>query len=58
MTYEEFLKPNKIRTITTPIEDLPESEREHFRKCFICSGWIDMRDLAHVYTEDENEGGE
>lgn len=35
------------------IDDLPVEEREHFMKCFMCGGWIDCRDLAHVF---EHEG--
>jgi hypothetical protein len=28
-------------------------EREHFMRCPLCGGWIDMRDLAQVF---EHEG--
>jgi hypothetical protein len=27
----------------------PKDEAEHFIQCPVCAGWIDMRDLGHVF---------
>lgn len=34
------------------VDDLPVAEREHFIRCFLCGGWIDCRDLAHVLDHE------
>jgi hypothetical protein len=39
-------------TSVSPSE-APESEAEHFIRCPACDGWIDCRDLGHVF---EHEG--
>lgn len=40
------------------ISDLPVEEREHFIRCFLCGGWIDCRDLAHVLDHEGPHPGQ
>ena len=35
------------------IDKTVTDERDHFMKCLVCDGWIDMRDLGQVL---EHEG--
>jgi hypothetical protein len=32
--------------------DPPEDEAEHFIRCAACDGWIDCRDLGHVFEHE------
>ena len=33
----------------------PANEADHFYKCAVCGGWVDMRDLGSVF--DHEPGG-
>ena len=40
------------RYIGKRIGDPPQEVAEHFIRCLVCGGWIDCRDLGHVFAHE------